>query len=259
MDKTLIRNTTKEILKFINKPKQFIQKLQEFLNSLIDTEATKNYQRIIPDTGKFYGVPKPILWILSSEIGKFIQKEPSKAKELLKIIWSEGSFEAKQIAGKSLEKFGPKNPEICLNFVTSVVNDLDNWSVCDCLAMYSIEPIVYSNPERVLQLSENWIGNNNKWVRRFGVVTLRGYKKIKITENVFNILDKVMKDEENDVRKAVAWVLREISKKNPDEVANFLLKWAKSSPNKDTKKIIRDGMKKLSKEEQNEIMPLLDL
>ena len=40
----------------------------------------------IPDTGKFYGVPLPILRIISAEIGKFIKKEPSKAKLLLEIL-----------------------------------------------------------------------------------------------------------------------------------------------------------------------------
>ncbi len=73
-----------------------------------------------------------------------------------------------------LEKFGPKNSKICLDFVSSVLDDLDNWSVCDNLAMFGVEPIVYSNPELVLPLSERWMKSNNKWIRRFGVVTLRG-------------------------------------------------------------------------------------
>jgi len=109
----------------------------------VDTEATKNYKRIIPDTGKFYGVPKPILWVIASEIKKFIRREPEKAQGLLETIWAEGSYEAKQITGKSLEKFGPQNPVICLDFISSILPDLDNWSVCDSLAMYGIEPIVY--------------------------------------------------------------------------------------------------------------------
>ena len=50
-------------------------------------------------------------------IGKFIKKEPTKATTLLETIWDEGSFESRQIAGKSLEKFGPKNPKICLDFI----------------------------------------------------------------------------------------------------------------------------------------------
>ncbi|GAG66561.1 unnamed protein product [marine sediment metagenome] len=46
-----------------------------------------------------------------------------------------------------LEKFGLKNSKICLDFVYYVLDDLDNWSVCDNLAMFGVEPKVYSNPE----------------------------------------------------------------------------------------------------------------
>jgi len=258
MNKSQIQERTKKLLEKADKLKEFTTELQELLKSYVDRDATKNYQRIIPDTGKFYGVPLPILRIIAAEIGKFIQKEPTKALSLLEAIWNESSFEARQIVGKSLEKFGPKNPQICLDFISSVLPDLDNWAVCDNLAMCGVEPIVYSNPELVLPLSEKWIKDKNKWIRRFGVVSLRGYKKIKITDKVFRILDQVMEDEDKDIKKAVSWILREITKKNLDEVAKFLIKWAKANPSKDAKWVIKDGMKKLSNNEQKKILGLLD-
>ena len=61
---------------------------------------------------------------------------------------------------------------------------------------------VYSNPELVLPLSERWIKSENKWIRRFGVVSLRGYKRIQITDKVFEILDLVMEDKDKDIKKA---------------------------------------------------------
>lgn len=257
MDKSLIQRKTKETLELVDKPKEFTKALQELLQVLVDTEATKNYKRIIPDTGKFYGVPKPILWIIASEISKFIRREPEKAQGLLVTIWAESSYEARQISGKSLERFGPKNPRICLDFVSSVLPDIDNWSVCDSLAMYAVEPLVYSNPELVIPLSEEWIQSTNKWIRRFGVVTLRGYKRIKTNDQIFELLDMIMEDEERDVKKAASWILREITKGNPDEVSEFLVKWSKANPSKDARWIIENGMKKLSNDEQSKILGLL--
>lgn len=258
MDKALIRERTREALDRSYELEEFVRELQELLQSLADREATRNYQRIIPDTGRFYGVPKPILWIVASETGKFIERESEKAQRLLEAIWAEGSFEAKQIAGKSLEKFGPKNPRICLDFVSSALPDLDNWSVCDGLAMYGVRPIVYSNPELVLPLSEKWIKSCHKWTRRFGVVTLLGYKRVGATERVFELLDIVMEDGERDVRKAVSWILREITSQNPDEVAEFLIRWARAHPSRDARRVIADDMKKLAKHEQGTILDLLD-
>ncbi len=250
MDKSQIQKRTKELLEKAKNQEEFTRELQERLKSYVDVEATKNYQRILPDTGKFFGVSLPILRVVAAEIGNFIQKGPTEAKLLLEAIWNEGSFEARQIAGKCLEKFAPKNPEISLDFVSSVLPDLDNWAVCDNLAMFGVEPIVYSNPELILSLSENRIKSADKWIRRFGVVTLRGYKKVKTTNKVFEILDLVMGDNEKDIKKAVSWVLREITKKNPNEVAEFLTRWAKVSPSKDARGIIKEGMKKLPKEKR---------
>ena len=177
---------------------------------------------------------------------------------MIETIWNEGSFEARQIAGKSLEKIGQKNPRICLEFISSVLPDLDNWANCDNLAMCGVEPIVYQSPELVLPLSEKWIKDENKWIRRFRVVSLRGYKKIQITDKVLEILDLVMEDKDKDIKKAVSWILREITKKNSSEVAKFLMKWTKANPSKDTKWVIKDGMKKLSNNEQKKILGLLD-
>ena len=119
----------------------------------------------------------------------------------MKPIWDEGSFEARQIAGKCLEKLGPKNPKICLDFVSSVLPDLDNWANCDNLAMCGLEPIVYQSPELILPLSEKRSKSENKWIRRFGVVSLRGYKRIQITDKVFEILDLVMEDKDKDIKR----------------------------------------------------------
>jgi 3-methyladenine DNA glycosylase AlkD len=258
MDKINIQRRVRGSLAEVVNPQEFTKELQNLLQTLVDKDATRNYQRIIPDKGKFYGVPKPILWIIAAEIGKYIRKEPEKAAELLKAIWAERSYEAKQIAGKSLEKYSPKYPKICLDFVTSVLTELDNWSVCDCLAMYGVEPVVYAYPELVLPLSEKWVQSADKWIRRFGVVTLRGYKRLQATEKVFELLAVVMEDKERDVRKAVAWILREITKANPDMIAEFLVEQAQTLQSKDKKRIIKDGMKKLNDNDQRRIAELLD-
>lgn len=67
----------------------------------------------------------------------------------------------------------------------------------------------------------------------------------------------VMEDEERDVKKAVSWILREITKGNPNEVSEFLVKWSKANPSKDARWIIENGMKKLSNDKQSKILGLL--
>lgn len=257
MERDELQEISNKLLENVDEPDVFINKLQELFKLLIDEKTAKNYIRLIPDTGKFYGVPKPKLWIIASQISKFIQKNPEKAEKLIYPLWNEESYEARQIAGKSLEKFGPKHPEICLNFISYALPGLNNWSICDSLGIYAVEPLLFLDPQLVLPLSKTCIKSDELWTRRFGVVILRGYRKIKITPEVFALLDKVMVDEEKDVKKAVSWILRMVTKSNGDEVADYLIRWAKNDPNKDTKWIIKDGMKKLPQEKQDEIRDLI--
>jgi len=65
-----------------------------------------------------------------------------------------------------------------------------------------------------------------------------------------------MKEEDKDVKKAIGWALREITKKDPESVLEFLQKWSKVE-DKNTKWIIKEGMKKLSNKEQEKLKTLI--
>ncbi len=88
---------------------------------------------------------------------------------------------------------------------------------------------------------------------------MRGYKKIQITDTVFAILDLVMEDKDKDIKKAVSWILREITKKNPDEAAKFLMKWAKANPSKDARWVIKDRMKKNKRKLSKEMLDQINM
>jgi 3-methyladenine DNA glycosylase AlkD len=44
-------------------------------------------------------------------------------------------------------------------------------------------------------------------------------------EEAFTIADRMMEDDDDMVQKGVGWLLKEASKKNPEEVRGYLLKW----------------------------------
>ncbi len=63
----------------------------------------------------------------------------------------------------------------------------------------------------------------------------------------------VMDDPERDVQKAVAWALREISKKNAEAVYAFLLSYTAVS-SRATGYILREGSKKLPPEQRDALL-----
>jgi 3-methyladenine DNA glycosylase AlkD len=116
-----------------------------------------------------------------------------------------------------------------------------------------LEPQTIKDPETTLELSGRWINSSDLWTKRFGVVALRAFKKAPITKKVFELLDRVMSDDEHYIKKAVGWILREISKQDPMRVYEYLMCYASEGADKATRWIIKDGMKKLPPEEQTSL------
>jgi len=245
------------LLEKTNSPRDLAAGLRRILISHADKQASSSYRELVHEMGTAFGTPKPVLVVIANELGKYGQKSPKPILLLLDALWENGSYEERDIVGKTVEKLGRKYPDECLSLVRSYVPDLDNWSVCDVLAGMGMRPIVISRTKEALSLCQRCVSDRNKWTRRFGVVTLWTFKKIPAPPKVFQILDQVMTDQDRDVKKGAAWILRQITTKNSDDVARFLVKWARAHPNTHTKWIIRNGMRKLPQERQNQILSIL--
>jgi 3-methyladenine DNA glycosylase AlkD len=102
------------------------------------------------------------------------------------------------------------------------LNHLDNWETCDQLSSNIVTPIVVKKPDLLNELF-TLTKSENKWKRRFAAATVaninhegRAYPK-----ETFWICKPLLNDKETVVTKAVAWAIREISKKYPEETFNF--------------------------------------
>jgi len=241
----------------LSQPDEFVAGLHRLLGAHADEEAFANYRRIIPKMGTTFGAPLPILRIIAAEIARQGKKEPQSVPPMLKTLWDNGSFEERQIVGKVMEGMANRCPDECLALVPGFLPTLDNWANCDNLACFGMEAIALQRTDEVLSLCEQWGRDENKWLRRFGVVVLRAFEKADVPERVFDVFALVMRERDSDVKKAVAWILRDLSKRHTARVFEFLLGWAQSNPNRDTTWIIKNGMKKLPADQQQQLIEAL--
>ena len=258
MDKNEIRARSAELTGKLSRPDEFAKALHLLLEANVDEKAFANYRRIIPEMGTTFGTPLPVLRIIAAEIAKYGKKDPSSVLPILKTLWANGSFEERQIVGKVIERLAKKYPTECLELVPGFLPTIDNWANCDNLACFGMEAIALQKTDEVLSLCEGWVRDENKWIRRFGVVVLRAFEKVPAPDKVFDILDLVMEDGDKDVKKAVSWILRDLSKLHSDRVFEFLLRWAAANPGRDTAWMIKNGMKKLTAGQQQQITAALE-
>ena len=173
-------------------------------------------------------------------------------------FWRVGGRDERLIVINALGETGRKNYENSKSFVLSILNDVLDWEVCDQLALRVVVNLAVENKDEMFSLMRGWMRLEKKWVRRLAVATTPPYIRRRVTESkmCLQFLEGVMHERDEDVKKAVGWALREVSKKDPESVSEFLRRWARIE-DKNVSVIIRDGMRKSRREEQGEIKSLL--
>ena len=229
---------------------------KEILLSSLEKEKTKKL-----------GIAKtPTLNSIGKELGKLLVKDEWKFERLLD-CWKLSLKNARRdkygvLTGReiryvvinALGEISKKEYQNTRNFVLNILNDLQDWEMVDTLALRVIVNLAKQNQEEMFYLLKKWTKSNNKWVRRLSAASIPPFIRAKPSEAkiCLKIIENLMEDEDLDVKKAVAWALREISKKDPKAVYEFLLNYI-NTQNKDTKWIIKEGTKKLPKEWAKEI------
>jgi 3-methyladenine DNA glycosylase AlkD len=208
-------------------------------------------------TDKLQITKTPLLNSIGQELGKLLINEKRKFERLME-LWKEGKRDERLIVISALGEISKKDYENSKQFVLNVLKDISDWEICDQLALRVIVNLAVQNQKEIFSLMREWIKSKNKWIRRLAVATIPPYIRAEKTESkvCLVLLDEAMKEEVRDVKKAIGWALREITKKDTKSVFEFLQKWAKFE-DKNTKWIIKEGMKKLSNKEQEKLKTLI--
>jgi len=180
-------------------------------------------------------------------LAKWGQRNPPQAFALVKRLWHNSSRDERVIAAKVLERMGKRQWAETLELAASFGDDIRNWEECDQLACFGLRYVVQRHPEAVLPHCQIWVRSKNEWTRRFGVAVLTSLPKDKTyrpSEREFAVLDAVMADEAREVQDAVAWALREIGKRHPAPVADYLRRHGRSA-NRHTRRIVKQAIKML--------------
>jgi len=101
-----------------------------------------------------------------------------------------------------------------------------------------------------------WAEDKDPNIRRVASEGLRGVAR-RNPEKILPVIEKLKTDDSLYVRKSVAALLRAISKRNTKFAIDLCIKWVRLK-NKNTNWIIKQGIKKLSEEQQEELKSLIN-
>jgi len=105
------------------------------------------------------------------------------------------------------------------------VDHLTNWANTDGLYCDLIFWMIRLEPSLVGRLLD-WTESESRWRRRAAAVSMVPIvRRGEMLEETFLIADRLMEDSDEMVQKGVGWMLKEASKRHPEEVRGYLLRW----------------------------------
>ena len=193
---------------------------------------------------KFIGVELPkIHRIVKTNIkGMNIENMPVLMAEL----WKIETFETRLAAIDVLKEFAKKGSiDKALEIADSWIDDADTWAITDPLSSPTIGSLILRDP-KVEDVLNSWRTSDNFWRRRCSFLPylhlcLKTQYKPEYAQKILEVVTPHISDKEFFVGKAAGWVLRELSKREP----NLVREYFETHRHRMTKLVIREGSKKL--------------
>jgi len=170
------------------------------------------------------GIPVPDLKAIGRAVGKTARKRIEAYLPLMELLWDEYGREGRVVAVIPLGQMERTAPERIVPLLQELCGSCVTWEDADRLAMDALEPIVRAAPETWLERIEPWLGDEDKWVRRAGVIVVGRLpmKRPAYTTQCLALIERLLLDPESEVRKAVSFAIRLAARGETAPVRAFL-------------------------------------
>jgi 3-methyladenine DNA glycosylase AlkD len=166
---------------------------------------------------------------------------------LMESLWRFQIFEPRMSAVQIMEIYSKKGViDVALEMISRWIDDIDTWSLTDPLCIVCLGTLIMRNSKKIERVLKSWRKSENFWRRRATILpyvhlSKKTFYKKEYLEGILKAMKPHLTDREFFVGKAVGWVLRELSKREPEAVRVFIDEHRDLA----TKLVIREGSKKL--------------
>ncbi len=186
---------------------------------------SSRYRRLNGHTGEmpFYGVPKsgrePIVRTLRSE---FAPADREEYEALVDSLWALPHREERYVALGVARAFPRFIVPESLPLYRRLIVEGAWWDLVDDVATHLVRELVIDRPAETWPIVDIWNHDADLWLRRSSIICQVGAKERTDVGRLFAYCAASLDDQEFFIRKAIGWALREHSKTDPVEVADFV-------------------------------------
>ncbi|GAB3329935.1 DNA alkylation repair protein [Larkinella ripae] len=144
----------------------------------------------------------------SSEIEKLVQDPFHECRLTGLIIWT-----------NQARRSGEENRRLIFDDYLRNRNFVNNWDLVDTSCPEIVGNYLLNNDRRILsELAQQ----NHLWSQRIAMVSTLAFIRKKQFQDTFQIAELLLNHRHDLIHKAMGWMLREVGKKNPDALEEFL-------------------------------------
>lgn len=223
------------------------------LESLADKNRAVNEARYLKSPSEIHhiGVKVPLIRKVSRA---FNRANPDIGREgliaLVDELWSRATHETRMAAIELLNDRSNLLIAEDARLIEKLIDQSHTWAYVDNLSATTMGGLVERFPELTDTLDQ-WAKHENFWLRRSAMLTLLG--PLRRGEGDFDrfgrYADSMLHEKEFFIRKAIGWVLREVSKKRPE----LVFKWMAPRAHRCSMLTVREGSKYLP-DQQSELL-----
>jgi 3-methyladenine DNA glycosylase AlkD len=183
----------------------------------------------------FMGVPVPVI---RAEVRRMLRAHPEwdhghahghghdAVVGLAGELWSRPTHELRRGAVELLVACDPLLTAADLALVEQLIRTAQTWAYVDDLAERVAGRLLLRQPAAVAVEMDRWSRDADFWIRRSALLallpSLRAGSDSAIRERFTRYADRMVEEKEFFIRKAIGWVLREISKQDPAWTADWV-------------------------------------
>ena len=201
-----------------------VDRLAHELGENASSERAVNEKRYLKSDLHHFGVSVPVIRKTARRFAR--EHEDASKADLIGLsneLWDRDVYELRKLAVNILACTTEMFDASDVPFIERMLRRSHTWALIDDLAMNVVAPTLgtFSDAEAV---RARWSRDDDFWVRRTAVLALLpDLRKGTAGWAEFTSYAAVMLEEEEFfIRKAIGWVLREVSKHSPELVAEWL-------------------------------------
>ena len=203
----------------------------EDLDKLKDPEKARVLSRFFK-TGKgeygegdiFFGIPVPLQ-------RKIAKKYPDLSLDDLQRLLSGKIHEHRLVALLILilkyRRSDRTGKSEIFNFYLKNTSGINNWDLVDLSAQHIIGDYLLLSDRALLQKLAQ---SKNLWERRIAIMSTFAFIRNQQFDDTLRIAEMLMHDKHDLIHKAVGWMLREVGKRDQEQLEQFLKKYSSEMP-----------------------------